>query len=240
MLYGGHIKNPDHIKLLQELGLDFGEVVFRNQQSLKLWKESHIVNPISDDFFLIGHGPSEGPPNNPDRLWNTYFPALKETINVASLMKIRFLTIHLWVDRRFVQPIVINEKINALKRRRLAEEVGKMQLPGDCGDCRAWIEAARRVVLDLAAQGKIVVYDQPLPLEELDPSNDDTLAQFIVDEIQRLLAMGKIDIEADVEAAFRGDKRVLNDIRLLAESGYGEDNFGNNIPLPSELAYLRS
>ena len=28
---------------------------------------------------------------------------------------------------------------------------------------------------------------------------------------------------------FTGDRRVLEDIRLLAEHGYGEDRFGNNI-----------
>ncbi|MEJ2704569.1 MAG: hypothetical protein P8Z79_19215 [Sedimentisphaerales bacterium] len=42
-----------------------------------------------------------------------------------------------------------------------------------------------------------------------------------------------------MEAKFIGDKRVLFDIKLLAESGYGEDNFGNNIPLPEKLSYLR-
>jgi hypothetical protein len=38
---------------------------------------------------------------------------------------------------------------------------------------------------------------------------------------------------------FVGDKRVLADIEILAHHGYGEDSFGNNIPLPKALAYLR-
>lgn len=33
--------------------------------------------------------------------------------------------------------------------------------------------------------------------------------------------------------------RVLEDIKLLAENGYGEDDFGNNLPLPARLSYLR-
>jgi len=37
----------------------------------------------------------------------------------------------------------------------------------------------------------------------------------------------------------KGDKRVLDDIRLLAENGYGEDDSGNNIDLAPELGYLR-
>jgi hypothetical protein len=33
--------------------------------------------------------------------------------------------------------------------------------------------------------------------------------------------------------------RVLEDIRTLAENGYGEDKFGNNIVLPKNLSYLK-
>jgi hypothetical protein len=55
----------------------------------------------------------------------------------------------------------------------------------------------------------------------------------------RLLAMGKIDVDTKMTAKFIGDKRVLADIKLLAESGYGEDKFGNNVPLPEKLPYLR-
>jgi hypothetical protein len=51
--------------------------------------------------------------------------------------------------------------------------------------------------------------------------------------------MGKIDIGIDMTVQFVGDKRVLADIQLLADHGYGEDNFGNNVALPKKLAYLR-
>ena len=42
-----------------------------------------------------------------------------------------------------------------------------------------------------------------------------------------------------VTATFRGDRRVLADLELLAANGYGEDAYGNNIALPPELSYLR-
>jgi hypothetical protein len=66
-----------------------------------------------------------------------------------------------------------------------------------------------------------------------------TLLEKIVDEMARLLAIGKIDMDTKMTAKFIGDKRVLADIKLLAESGYGEDKFGNNISLPEKLTYLR-
>ena len=43
----------------------------------------------------------------------------------------------------------------------------------------------------------------------------------------------------DPRSRFHGDRRVLADLKLLAEHGYGEDNFGNNIALPPALSYLR-
>jgi hypothetical protein len=61
----------------------------------------------------------------------------------------------------------------------------------------------------------------------------------VADEIAKLLVTGKIDIATDIRAVFTGDKRVLEDIKLLAENGYGEDNHGDNIPLPEQLSYLR-
>ena len=55
----------------------------------------------------------------------------------------------------------------------------------------------------------------------------------------QLLTLGKIDVTVELNVSFAGDRRVLEDIRLLAEHGYGEDDFGNNLPLPERLAYLR-
>ena len=66
-----------------------------------------------------------------------------------------------------------------------------------------------------------------------------TILQRVTDKMGQLLALGKIDIDVNLTARLVGDKRVLADIKLLAESGYGEDQFGNNIPLPEELVYLR-
>ncbi|MBN2713984.1 MAG: hypothetical protein JXR97_16310 [Planctomycetes bacterium] len=132
-----------------------------------------------------------------------------------------------------------NEAINAKKRRMLAQEIGKLNLhlPGTLES--DMVNAVRQIITSLAAQGKLVIYERPIPLDKVKPDSGETLNQFAVDEITRLLAIGKIDIESDVKVTFIGDRRVLNDIKLLAENGYGEDAFGNNIPLPQKLTYLR-
>jgi len=132
-----------------------------------------------------------------------------------------------------------NEKINAQKRRWLAAEIVRLGLvPDECNPEDA-TSIVRSVVLALAEKSKLVLYEQPLELPERICAGEGTLLEKVTSETGRLLAMGKIDIGVDMTAQFVGDKRVLGDIRLLAEHGYGEDNYGNNIPLPKQLAYLR-
>ncbi len=132
-----------------------------------------------------------------------------------------------------------NEKINAQKRRWLKKEIGDLKLvQEEAGDMD--IDAiVLGVVLTLAGRGKLIMYEQPLQLPEEPARKQGTLFEMIIDEMARLLAMGKIDVESPITATFVGDKRVLNDIKLLAESGYGEDKFGNNVALPDKLGYLR-
>ena len=133
----------------------------------------------------------------------------------------------------------VNEKINAYKRRWLAGEIDNLQFaPKDSGG-KEITEIIRVVIMTLAERGKIVLYEQPVQLSEESERKGGALLEEVTDEIARLLAIGKIDINVELSVKFTGDKRVLADIKLLAESGYGEDNFGNNIALPEKLVYLQ-
>jgi hypothetical protein len=132
-----------------------------------------------------------------------------------------------------------NELINAKKRRWLAQEVGNLvngieeRLGGDL------VRAVRNVVMRLTEEAKVVLYEQPLPAIESQLGDGQPVLSYIVDAIARLQALGKIDIVTSVTVTFRGDRRVLADLQLLASNGYGEDAYGNNIALPEELGYLR-
>jgi hypothetical protein len=132
-----------------------------------------------------------------------------------------------------------NEEINAIKRRRLAERIDALPLPDAHRNRTEFRRAVRSAVLSLAEKNEIIIYQHPLPLDKIKPGRDQTLEEFVVEQVKRLLAMGKIDIESEAKVKFEGDRRTLADIKLLAESGYGEDRFGNNIPLPARLSYLR-
>jgi len=132
-----------------------------------------------------------------------------------------------------------NEKINAEKRRWLAAEIAGIEIIRNSPAKSKISTVVRSVVLTLGEKSKVILYEQPLQLPEESARKEGTLLQQVNDKMGQLLALGKIDINVDLTVKFVGDKRVLADIKLLAESGYGEDQFGNNIPLPKELIYLR-
>jgi hypothetical protein len=136
-----------------------------------------------------------------------------------------------------------NERINARKRRWLAKEIARIM---EDPSAKEWLQegvsaASREVVMRLADEAKVIVYEHPLqPVESAcEPCEGQPLISFVVDAVARLQALGKLDIVTAVHATFRGDRRVLADIEKLAGSGYGEDAYGNNIALPEELRYLR-
>ena len=132
-----------------------------------------------------------------------------------------------------------NEMINAQKRRSLADKILCLKLIPSTTPAEDTKQIVRRIVVKLAEQGVLIMYEQPLSLSDEPVDKEGTITEQVVCEINRLLLAGKIDVDSGLRAKFIGDKRVLADIQLLAESGYGEDSFGNNIALPEKLAYLR-
>jgi len=133
-----------------------------------------------------------------------------------------------------------NETINARKRQWLAAEIADHEsIKGATCECVDVMESVRKIVMDLASQGKMMIYAQPLVLRDIPVRESGTLLERVIDEVTHLQATGKIDMNLELTITFKGDKRVLDDLKLLAECGYGEDNMGNDIVLPAELAYLR-
>lgn len=133
-----------------------------------------------------------------------------------------------------------NEGINAHKRRWLATELARVApAQVDTDDPAAIAAAVASLISRLAGDGKIVIYRQPLEFSEEAGRRDGGVLGNATAEIAHLQASGQIDIRTDLTVAFVGDKRVLEDVDLLARHGYGEDAFGNNVVLPPGLAYLR-
>jgi hypothetical protein len=145
-----------------------------------------------------------------------------------------------------------NEKINARKRRRLAGEAHRVLVAAgqtslsapasreDGEEPAQCFVSVRGVIQALFASNRLVLYEREVSLQDIQPRPGERLGEFVMRALLELLTVGKIDVTTDLAAEFAGDRRVLEDIRLLAENGYGEDDFGNNLPLPARLEYLRA
>ena len=113
---GGTARSSDDVVLLNELGLQFAEIPITNPEKFL----SHIENyrNLRNDLglYYLCHGPREGDPNNTDTLESTYLPKLRHILSIMPQMEMRLLTIHLWLDPRFVVPELIAYKVGFLKR----------------------------------------------------------------------------------------------------------------------------
>jgi sugar phosphate isomerase/epimerase len=114
MLFGGQVRSLEDIDFLEDLGFDLGEVSLKDPDTCRYWLDSGVKNQVNRKLLLVAHAPREGPPNDVDNLWNSCVPAVRETVLTCSSMGIGFLTIHLWIDPRFVKPEVLEQKTSAL------------------------------------------------------------------------------------------------------------------------------
>ncbi len=134
-----------------------------------------------------------------------------------------------------------NEQINAIKRRYIGDVLRKrteLQMPVP-EDREKRKQDLQYLFLQLMNENEIILYDSHLPFEDIQPFEGETMTDLASRCIKHFMSIAKMDVNSDLSITFRGDNRALNDIKVLAENGYGEDKFGNNIVLPQELSYLR-
>jgi hypothetical protein len=133
-----------------------------------------------------------------------------------------------------------NEAINAVKRRKIADMLNRdrelqTSMPNDDDERTRELQL---LFVRLMNEGSIVLYDSRLSFDDVQIEDQATLAEFAARYIVHLMSMAKMDVKSDITVTFDGDSRAVNDLRILAENGYGEDHMGNNIVLPDELSYL--
>jgi len=116
ILLGGTARNPDDVISLHKLGLHFAEVTMAKPADFLLVLDRYRALLRATGFFYLCHGPREGDPNDIHSLETIYFPKLLQIISIMPELEMRILTVHLWMDPRFVLPGTIVYKIGFLRR----------------------------------------------------------------------------------------------------------------------------
>ena len=100
--------------MLHDLGLDFAEISLKDMSNLKRSITGFIELRSKTNLFYLCHGPNEGDPNDTTYLRRHYLPSILEILDIMPMLNMSLLTLHLWVDQRFVKPHVIDLKIDLL------------------------------------------------------------------------------------------------------------------------------
>ena len=112
---GGTARSPDDVYTLHNLGLRFTEIPITNpvKFSSRIRTFQNIKRELG--IYYLCHGPREGDPNDKETLKKDYLPRLISILPLMTRLEMKLLTVHLWLDPRFVKKDVIRYKIDILK-----------------------------------------------------------------------------------------------------------------------------
>ncbi|MFC1821938.1 sugar phosphate isomerase/epimerase family protein [Thermodesulfobacteriota bacterium] len=113
---GGTARSPDDVRAIHAMGLDFAEIPIIDPEAFLEKVEDYKRLKKELGLYYLCHGPREGDPNDMQGLEGEYLPRILRVLPLMSRLKMSVLTIHLWLDRRFVNEDVITLKLGLLKR----------------------------------------------------------------------------------------------------------------------------
>jgi sugar phosphate isomerase/epimerase len=120
---GGTARSLEDINALHRLGLSFMEIPIQDPRAFSLQVASYRLIKADLDLDFLCHGPREGDPNDREGLEKKYFPKILSLLPLMESLGMPLLTIHLWLDPRFVSEEILDYKETFL--RRILEETGK-------------------------------------------------------------------------------------------------------------------
>jgi sugar phosphate isomerase/epimerase len=113
---GGTAKSPKDVRRLHALGLQFAEIPIKDPLAFSGQVERYQGLREDLGIYYLCHGPSEGDPKNLSTLEGIYLPKVLALLPLAERLGMTLLTVHLWIDPRFVPTETILFKIDLLGR----------------------------------------------------------------------------------------------------------------------------
>ena len=113
---GGTARSPEDVMALQAMKLEFAEISAKNLTNFT--KDIHAFQELKEKtgFYYLCHGPDEGNPNDINALGEVYSYYVFQILELMPLLDMSLLTLHLWMDQRFITPRVVDYKIELLEK----------------------------------------------------------------------------------------------------------------------------
>ncbi len=115
MIIGGRAHSVADVEFIAQAGFPFAEISIRSVAEFQ--NDLPGLKRLQDEYqlFYLAHGPEENDPWSAQGLREHFLPLLKALLGCAAELAIPLFTVHFWIDHRFVNEGVVNEKINMLK-----------------------------------------------------------------------------------------------------------------------------
>jgi len=104
------------VEQLHDLGLQFVEIPITDPERFSGLVNAYRSQKERLGLYYLCHGPREGDPNDMEVLERDYIPKILDILPLMINLEMSLLTIHLWLDPRFIKKEVIEFKIGLLKR----------------------------------------------------------------------------------------------------------------------------
>lgn len=116
MLIGGRAHSLEDIEFIGDLGLKFAEISLLDPETSRAEMPELIRLKEQHHLSYLAHGPREGNPSDTESLRNTFLPTMCSLIDIAAQLKIKVVTVHFWLDRRFIDRDVFATKVDILEQ----------------------------------------------------------------------------------------------------------------------------
>lgn len=115
MQIGGRAHTIAEAELIGKAGFPFAEISIINQKTF-YGEELPALKKIRDIYGLtyLAHGPQEGNPWGLEELRKDLLPHIKSLLDCLKELSISLFTVHFWIDNRFINTKIIEEKIKIL------------------------------------------------------------------------------------------------------------------------------
>ena len=118
---GGTARSTEDVQALHALGLQFAELAIPDR--LSQGPDGYVEMKKHLGMYYLCHGPLEGDPNDTGGLVETYLPKVLACFPLMKQLEASLLTIHLWLDSRFIGEEVLSFKLDIL--REILDQAGK-------------------------------------------------------------------------------------------------------------------
>lgn len=115
MLIGGRAHSLAETARVAEAGCDFAEINHLHPHHTSQEIASLLTLKKRHNLFYLVHGPEEGSPFDCAQLRSALLPQIKTLVEFASKLSARLITVHFWLDGRYLEPVVLREKLTILE-----------------------------------------------------------------------------------------------------------------------------